>query len=42
MGDLTAERSDIKSLKKERAWSDEYNFPEDLKEYDLKLFFSMC
>jgi len=32
MGDLTAERSDVKSLKKEKAWSDELNFPENLKE----------
>lgn len=32
MGDLTAERSDVKSLKKEKAWSDESNFPEKLKE----------
>lgn len=32
MGDLTAERSDVKSLKKEKAWSDELDFPEDLKE----------
>jgi len=31
MGDLTAERSDIKSLKEE-AWSDEINFPSELKE----------
>ena len=30
IGDLTAERSDVKPLK-EKAWSDEYNFPEDLK-----------
>ena len=32
IGDLTAERSDIKSLKKEIAWSDEINFTEALKE----------
>ncbi len=32
IGDLTAERSDVKSLKKERAWTDEKNFPEELKE----------
>ncbi|MCH7523459.1 MAG: SulP family inorganic anion transporter [Bacteroidetes bacterium] len=32
IGDLTAQRSDVKSLKKEKAWSDEANFPEDLKE----------
>lgn len=32
IGDLTAERSDVKSLKKEKAWSDEKNFPEKFKE----------
>lgn len=32
IGDLTADRSDLKSLKKEKAWSDEINFPENLKE----------
>ncbi len=32
MGDLTAERSDVKPLKKEKAWSDELNFPKHLKE----------
>lgn len=32
MGDLTAESSDIKSLKKEKNWKDEANFPEKLKE----------
>ncbi|MCK5815080.1 MAG: SulP family inorganic anion transporter [Flavobacteriaceae bacterium] len=32
MGDLTAKRSDVKSLKKEKAWADEKNFPEKLKE----------
>lgn len=32
MGDLTAERSDVKSLSKEKAWADEKNFPADLKE----------
>jgi len=32
IGDLTAERSDIKSLKKEKGWSDEIDFPEKLKE----------
>lgn len=32
IGDLTAERSDVKSLAKERAWADEKNFPEKLKE----------
>ena len=31
IGDLTAERSDVKSLKEE-AWSDEIDFPNDLKE----------
>lgn len=31
IGDLTAERSDVKSLKEE-AWKDEVNFPENLKE----------
>lgn len=31
IGDLTAERSDIKSLKEE-AWADEVSFPENLKE----------
>jgi SulP family sulfate permease len=31
MGDLTAERSDVKSLKQEK-WSDEIDFPENLKE----------
>jgi len=32
MGDLTAERSDVKSLKKEKYWDDELDFPEKLKE----------
>ncbi|MRI01348.1 STAS domain-containing protein [Kriegella sp. EG-1] len=32
MGDLTAERSDVKSLEKEKAWSDEAGFPQNLKE----------
>ncbi len=32
IGDLTAERSDVKSLLKEKAWKDELNFPENLKE----------
>jgi SulP family sulfate permease len=32
MGDLTGERSDVKSLLKEKAWDDEHNFPEALKE----------
>jgi len=32
MGDLTAERSDVKSLKNEKSWSDEIDFPEDLKD----------
>ena len=31
MGDLTAERSDVKSLKNEKSWSDEIDFPENLK-----------
>ena len=31
IGDLTAERSDVKSLLKEKAWSDEHNFPDSLK-----------
>ncbi len=32
MGDLTAERSDVKTLLKEKAWDDEHGFPESLKE----------
>jgi len=32
MGDLTAERSDVKSLLLEKAWDDEHNFPVSLKE----------
>ena len=32
IGDLTAERSDVKSLAKEKAWADEKDFPERLKE----------
>jgi len=32
MGDLTAERSDVKTLLKEKAWDDEHDFPESLKE----------
>ncbi|HLT32389.1 MAG TPA: SulP family inorganic anion transporter [Aquaticitalea sp.] len=32
IGDLTAERSNVKSLKKEIAWEDEADFPEKLKE----------
>ncbi|WP_242203041.1 SulP family inorganic anion transporter [Aestuariivivens insulae] len=32
IGDLTAERSDVKPLLKEKAWDDEANFPENLKE----------
>ncbi len=32
IGDLTAERSDVKSLEKEKAWSDEIDFPEEMKE----------
>ncbi|WP_242157388.1 SulP family inorganic anion transporter [Aestuariivivens sediminis] len=31
LGDLTAERSDVKPIK-EKAWADELNFPENLKE----------
>ncbi|MGB5817878.1 MAG: SulP family inorganic anion transporter [Saonia sp.] len=32
MGDLTAERSDVKTLEKEKAWSDEMDFPKNLQE----------
>lgn len=32
IGDLTAERSDVKSLLKEKAWADETDFPTNLKE----------
>jgi SulP family sulfate permease len=32
IGDLTAERSDVKSLEKEKAWSDESGFPKNLQE----------
>ncbi|MFQ5446133.1 MAG: SulP family inorganic anion transporter [Saprospiraceae bacterium] len=32
IGDLTAERSDVKSLRKEKAWSDEIDFPKNLEE----------
>lgn len=32
IGDLTGERSEVKSLKKEKAWEDEIDFPEKLKE----------
>ncbi|MBT8234794.1 MAG: SulP family inorganic anion transporter [Bacteroidia bacterium] len=32
IGDLTAKRSDVKSLAVEKAWADERNFPERLKE----------
>ncbi len=32
MGDLTGERSDVKTLLKETAWDDEHGFPESLKE----------
>lgn len=32
IGDLTAERSDVKNLLKEKAWDDEIDFPEYLKE----------
>jgi SulP family sulfate permease len=31
MGDLTAKRSDVKTLLEEKGWADEVNFPEDLK-----------
>jgi SulP family sulfate permease len=31
IGDLTAQRSDVKSLLEEKAWDDEANFPEELK-----------
>lgn len=32
MGDLTAERSDVKSLEAEKAWADESGFPKNLRE----------
>lgn len=32
IGDLTAERSDVKTLNKEKAWADESNFPVEFKE----------
>ena len=32
IGDLAAERSDVKSLKKEKNWADETDFPEELKQ----------
>jgi SulP family sulfate permease len=32
IGDLTEKRSDLKPLAKEKAWEDELNFPEELKE----------
>ncbi len=32
IGDLTAERSDVKSLEKEKAWTDEKDFPDSLRE----------
>ncbi len=32
IGDLTAERSDVKPLKKEKRWSDELDFPENLED----------
>jgi SulP family sulfate permease len=32
IGDVAAERSDVKSLKKEKGWADEKEFPEALKE----------
>ncbi|MEM7485629.1 MAG: SulP family inorganic anion transporter [Bacteroidota bacterium] len=37
MGDLTAQRSDVKALSSEKAWADEKDFPEDLaKEVFIK------
>jgi SulP family sulfate permease len=32
MGDATEEKSDVKTLKAETSWTDEANFPEDMKE----------
>ena len=32
MGDVTVSLSDVKSLKEEKAWDDESNFPEEIKE----------
>ncbi|MCM4163974.1 MULTISPECIES: SulP family inorganic anion transporter [unclassified Arenibacter] len=32
MGDLTAERSDVKTLEQEKGWADEANFPKNLKD----------
>ncbi len=32
IGDVAAERSDVKTLKKEKKWDDEIDFPEDLKD----------
>ena len=32
MGDLTAERSDVKSLEKEEGWADEVGFPKNLRD----------
>lgn len=32
IGDLTAERSDVKTLAKEKSWADEADFPKSLKE----------
>lgn len=32
IGDLTTEQSDVKPLSKEKAWADEMNFPDDMKE----------
>lgn len=32
IGDLTAQRSDVKSLTREKAWADEKDFPESLRE----------
>ncbi len=31
MGDLTAKRSEVKTLLEEKGWADEINFPEELK-----------
>lgn len=32
MGDATADKSDVKTLKAEKSWSDESNFPDEMKE----------
>lgn len=32
MGDATADKSDVKNLKEETSWTDEANFPEEMKE----------